>query len=204
MRSFITSIIIIIIAVLCLVLAAQQSGVPAASATQARYNAQVDSTQRKFDYVRQNGAKKNPDPKPTIINQNELNTWLASPNADLPKGVEKLQLSGDSGRIHAVATVDFDKITAGNTSRNPLLMLFSGTHQVEADARGEGANGIGKVHITSVSIDGVNVPKMAMQYFVDRYIKPKYPNLGIDSRFNLPYKINTAEVGQQQLTIVQN
>jgi len=38
---------------------------------------------------------------------------------------------------------------------------------------------------------------------VNRYIKPKYPNLGLENRFALPDKIDTATVGNHELTVVQ-
>jgi hypothetical protein len=44
---------------------------------------------------------------------------------------------------------------------------------------------------------------MALEYFVSRYIHPKYPNLGIDSTFKLPDKIDSATVGSHQVTIIQ-
>jgi hypothetical protein len=182
---------------------AQQTNPPAASSTQAFYNAQVRSTQQKFDYIRQNGAKKVPDQKPTVLNENEVNAWLTSGNAVLPNGVKRLQFRGLPGEIHATATIDFDQITAGKRSGNPLLGLFSGTHEVQAKAHAVGTGGTGQVHIDSVSLDGVTVPRMALEFFVDKYIKPKYPNLGIDSTFSLPYQIDIAQVGARQLTVIQ-
>ena len=110
---------------------------------------------------------------------------------------------GDNGVIRATATVDFDQITAGKVSSNPLLGLFRGTHDVEAKAHAEGSGGTGQVHIDSISLDGVGVPRMALEFFVDKYIKPKYPNLGIDSSFAMPYQIDVAKVGVRQLTVTQ-
>jgi hypothetical protein len=39
--------------------------------------------------------------------------------------------------------------------------------------------------------------------FVNHYIKPKHPNLGIDNRFQLPDRIDTAVVGNHELTVTQ-
>jgi hypothetical protein len=176
---------------------------PPASSTQAIYDSQAKSTQKKFDYIRQNGGKANPNMSPTVLQEGEVNAWLESGNAELPKGVKKLRLTSDPNVIHATATVDFDEITAEKRSSNPLLSLFSGTHEVKAEAHAAGSGGEGKIHIDSVSIDGVPVPRMALQYFAEKYITPKYPNLGVDSSFELPYRIDSAQVGSHQLTIVQ-
>jgi hypothetical protein len=176
----------------------------AASHTQATYDAAARSAERKFTRIEQNGKLAHPDPAPTVLTEREINAWFSSGEADLPAGVRHLQLQADPGIIYGTADVDFDQVTGGRYSGNPLLMsLFSGVHQVTASAHAQGANGVGQVHIDSVALDGVPVPRMALEYFVDRYIHPKYPDLGIDSRFKLPNKINEAEVGSHQVTVVQ-
>ncbi len=175
----------------------------AASHTQAARDAAAHSAQRKFDHIEQNGKLAHPDPTPTVLTEHEINAWFSSGQADLPAGVRHLQLQADPGVIHGTADVDFDQVTGGRYSANPLMSLFSGVHQVTADAHAEGVNGIGQVHIDSVSLDGVAVPRVALEYFVDRYIHPKYPDLGIDSTFKLPSKIDRADVGSHEVTVVQ-
>lgn len=175
----------------------------AASHTQAAYDAASRSAEQKFAHIEENGKLAHPDPTPTVLTQSEVNSWFSSGQADLPKGVHRLQLQADPGIIHGTADVDFDQVTGGRYSANPLMSLFSGMHQVTATAHAQGVNGMGKVHIDSVSLDGVAVPRMALEYFVDHYIHPKYPNLGIDSSFKLPDKIDQAEVGSHQVTVIQ-
>jgi hypothetical protein len=74
---------------------------------------------------------------------------------------------------------------------------------VEAKAQAQGSGGQGHVQIESVSLDGVAIPRAALEFFVDRYIKPKHPDIGLDTTFKLPYKIDLATVGSRQLTITQ-
>ncbi len=190
----------------CVILAvaaiAQQSA-PPASGTQAMYQAEAQSAQRKFDHIRQNGSRKTPDAKPTTISENEINAWLSSGRAELPKGVNKLQVRGDEGQISGHAVVDFDQITAGRKSLNPLLALFRGTHDVEAEGRADGNGGQGHVHISTVSLDGVEIPHVALEYFVEKYVTPKYPGIGLDSTFKLPNRIDSALIGSHQLTVLQ-
>jgi hypothetical protein len=54
-----------------------------------------------------------------------------------------------------------------------------------------------------VSIDGVEIPRMALEFFVSKYITPKYPNVGLDSQFKLRDKVDTATVGYHKLTVTQ-
>ena len=105
--------------------------------------------------------------------------------------------------VTATTRVDFDRLKAGQNSSNPLLSIFSGVHDVVVNADAHGAGGQGFVHVNSVSIDDVDVPRLVLQLFVEKYLQPKYPGVGLDSRFTLPDRIDTATVGLHNLTITQ-
>jgi hypothetical protein len=49
----------------------------------------------------------------------------------------------------------------------------------------------------------VEVPIFALVLFADKFIRPKHPELGIDSRFALPARVDSAIVGLHQLAIQQ-
>lgn len=175
----------------------------AASATDAMYTAAADSAARKFQHLRQNASLAHPDQTPTVFTQGEINAYLASGRVKLPKGVQRVRLAGDPGIIIADARVNFDEITAGKRAANPLLALFTGVHDVHAESHANGSGGRARVHVDSVALDGITVPRVALQYFVDHYIKPKHPNLGLDSVFQMPDRIDIAVVGLHKLTVTQ-
>ncbi|HET9181391.1 MAG TPA: hypothetical protein VFP59_04605 [Candidatus Angelobacter sp.] len=161
------------------------------------------SMQSKINYIEQNGRKARPDQRSTVMTEDEINDYLASGQVELPKGVNKVRLEGHSGQVTAFLTVDFDKIREGQQSSNPLMGLFSGVHDVTVDTNAAGTGGEGRVHVNSVSLDGTEIPHMAVQYFVDKYVTSKYPNVGMDSHFRMPDKIDTATVGYHKLTVTQ-
>lgn len=161
------------------------------------------SLQRKLDYIQQNGKRAHPDQRPTVMTEEEINDYMASGHVKLPEGVKKVTFEGQSGVMTGVATIDFDEIRAGQRSSNPLLSLFNGTHVVRVEADAAAAGGIAKVHVRTVSLDGVNVPRMALEYFISKYLKPKYPNVGMDSEFQLQDRIDMAIIGYHKLTITQ-
>ncbi len=179
------------------------AGPPASSATEAMYRAAAFSADTKFRHIETNGASSHPDPAPTVLTERELNAYVSSGKVKLPKGVTRLRFSGAAGAVTTNALVDFDKVTEGKSASNPLMSLFSGVHLVEIASHAQGIGGQGRVHIDSVSIDGLGVPRIALEYFASKYITPKYPNLGIDSQFALPDRINTATVADHALTIIQ-
>jgi hypothetical protein len=99
--------------------------------------------------------------------------------------------------------VDFDQLKAGKNSYNPMLSIFSGLHDVVATAQAQGAGGQGVVHMDSVYLDGVEIPNFVLELFVQKYLKPRYPNLGLDSRFALPARVDAATVGLHKVTVTQ-
>jgi hypothetical protein len=163
----------------------------------------AQSMQAKLNHIQQNGERANPDQTPTVMTEEEVNDYIASGAIELPKGVKKLRLEGRTGVVTAFLNVNFDEIRAGQNSSNPLLSVFNGQHDVRVEADAAGSAHQGRVHVREVSIDGYSVPHIALEYFVSKYITPKYPNIGLDSTFQLPDKIDTATVGYHKLTVTQ-
>jgi hypothetical protein len=161
------------------------------------------AVQQKIQRVQQNGALAQPDQTPTTFSQQEINNYVASDAVKLPKGVQSVRFAGEPGVITSDARVDFDEVKSGRGSANPLLSVFSGVHEVVVVAHAHGTGHTGYVDVDSVSLDGVDIPRFVLQLFVEKYLQPKYPNVGLNSQFALPYKIDTAVVGRNQVTITQ-
>jgi hypothetical protein len=159
--------------------------------------------QQKLDHIDQNGRANHVDTRPTQLNEDEANAWIAEGMLKMPKGVKKAVFHAQSGTIHCDANVDFDEITAGSHSFNPLLMIFSGTHDISVEGAADAQGGTGHVHIQSASLDGIEIPRSALELFVNRYLKPKYPNVGLDSEFKMPDRIDTATVGNHYVVVTQ-
>jgi len=138
-----------------------------------------------------------------MLTEAEINAYLASDEVQFPAGVQSVRLSGSNGAISGVAKVDFDKVREGSHSSNPLLSIFSGIHDVQVETHSYGRGGQGYVHVDSVSLDDVEVPQFVLRLFVEKYITSRYPNIGIDSQFKLPDRIDRAMVGQHQVSLVQ-
>ena len=174
---------------------------------QSRHNSSanpaVASMDKKLAYVQKNGALASPDPKPTDFTEQEVNAYLASPEVKLPQGVQSVKLQGQPDVITGNARVDFDQLKAGARSSNPLLSMFSGVHDIVVVAHARGLNRVGYVQVDSASLDGVEIPRFALEMFLEKYVTPKYPGVGMNSQFALPAKIQTATVGQHKLTITQ-
>jgi hypothetical protein len=163
----------------------------------------VDSMERKIQHVQQNGALQAPDANPTEFTADEVNAYVASGRVKLPAGVQSVLFESQPDIIHSNARVDFDQLKSGRSSSNPLLSVFSGVHDVVVAAHARGVNHTGYVEVDSVALDGVEIPRFVLQVFVQKYLQPKYPNIGLNSQFALPAKIDTATVGPNKLTVTQ-
>ena len=169
----------------------------------ANNSPELASAEKKLRHIETNGAAAHPDQTPTVLTEKEVNAYIASDNVKLPEGLKSVHLSGAPGVITGTAQVDFDKVRKGTHSSNPLLGVFSGLHDVVVVAHAHGSGRTGRVHVDTVSLDGVEVPHFILELFVEKFLTPKYPQIGIDSQFALPNRIDTATVGEHQLTAVQ-
>src|SRR5690348_17958121 len=104
---------------------------PPASQTEAMYQNATASVERKMAHLTQNAIKAQPDPTPTEFSEMEINAYLNSGRVELPKGVSQPKMTGSNNHITGNARVDFDAFTnGGGGGFNPLMQLFSGTHDV--------------------------------------------------------------------------
>jgi hypothetical protein len=170
---------------------------------QSSANSAAANMQRKLDHVEKNGALAQPDPSPTEFTEAEVNAYFSSGRVQLPAGMRSVKFQAEPGVVTGTARIDFDQLKAGQSSYNPLLSMFSGVHDVIVVAHAYGKSGEGFVHADSVSLDNVQIPRFALQLFVEKYLQPKYPNIGLDSRFALPARIDKATVGRHTLTLTQ-
>jgi hypothetical protein len=161
------------------------------------------SMERKLRRIESLGSSAHPQPTHTELSEEEINAYFAAGKIDLPAGVESVRFESEPGVVKATTRVDFEKIKAGRSSFNTLLEVFRGVHDVDVVAHAHAAGGVGYVEVDSVSLDGVEIPRFVLQLFVANYIQPKYPNLGLDSSFRLPDRIDQATVGVHELTVTQ-
>jgi len=161
------------------------------------------SMQHKLQLIASNRKLRHPDPTRTSCTEQEINAYLSSGAMKLPSGLRSVNLQEQPGIAIADTLVDFEQLKAGINSSNPLLRVFSGIHDVIVNADAHGSGGEGFVHVNSVLLDGVQVPKFVLQLFIEKYLQPKYPQVGLDSEFNLPARIDTAVIGSHTLTITQ-
>lgn len=173
------------------------------SQSQSASSSQVAAFEQKLRHLESNGTQAHPDSSPTELSEQEINAYFASGKVKFPVGVRSVVLQQQPGIVVGTSEVDFDQLKEGRNSYNPMLAVFSGLHNVVVTAHAYGARGQGIVHVDSVSLDGIDVPPFLLELFVEKFVKPKYPGVGIDSRFPLPARVDAATVGLHKVTIIQ-
>ena len=167
--------------------------------------AAADSFQQKVEHIQANAKQPEPDPKPTHFSQEEINAYFSERRLPkMPEGVKSVRFELSPENVTAYTTVDFDELRRERNTKNPLLALFTGQHDVVVVAHTEPTTpGHVRVRVESVEIDGISVPKMALELFIDRFVKPKYPNVGLDEEYKLPARIASALIKQELGVIAQ-
>jgi hypothetical protein len=170
----------------------------------AAHSAEYDRAAEKFARIAENGKRTDPSPEPTVVTAAEWNAYLNEGGVKLPPGLSKIRITSDDGMAHGEAEVDFDLMTSSRTRKNPFLALFTGKHHVTATADLSAAQGIATVEVQSVNFDGVEIPRVALEYFADRFLRPKYGSaVGTNATFLLHNRIETATVGKDAVTVTQ-
>ena len=166
-------------------------------------HADYRSIQQKLVYLKLNAAKTHPDPKPVELTEAEVNAYFNEGGVKLPKGVSQVHLTSRPGIIDGHAHVDFEPIMQGRNPNNPLYNLFSGSHDIHVVAEAAGVNGIATIKTQTVELDNVAVPEWALEFFVQRYLTPRYPNVGMTSTFKMHLRIQTARIETGKVVLEQ-
>jgi hypothetical protein len=178
-------------------------GVGAADSQAQDHRSPADSLQRKVAYLAANGAQAHPDPRPTVLTDAEVDAYMNSGRLKVPEGISDIHLVTTPGEATATAEIDFDRLTRDVRKRNPLWELFSGVHLVKVRVGVWGKDGMGNVHVQRVWLDDQEIPRIALEFFLEHYLKPRVPQASLDSRFRMPARIQTAIVGTGKTTLYQ-
>jgi len=179
--------------------AAAQRPAPVGDAHSGAYR----SIRQKLTYLKLNAARPHPDPKPVELTEPEVNSYFDEGGVKLPKGVSQVHLTSRPGVIDGHAHVDFEPMLQGHNPNNPLYALFSGQHDIHVIAQAVGTGGVAALEVHTVEMDGAEVPRWALEFFVQHYLTPRYPNVGMTSTFKIPLRIDIASVESGKVRLVQ-
>ena len=138
------------------------------------------------------------------ISEAELNAYLEDKQSNLPQGITAIHVKLQPSHPVGTAEIDFDLLKSGmKTPPNPLLALFfQGQHTLGVDGTFTSSNGEGQYHLDTVTLDGIEIPQMIVDYMIDNFLKSHYPDFPVNRAFPLGNGIDqlTIESGSVLVT----
>lgn len=153
------------------------------------------NAQKKFQQIDKGRFK--PGTRVPISSQ-ELNAYV---QAELPKvapaGVRKpvVKMQG-SNTATGTALIDFVKLRSAQGKPPGFLLrtLLGGEHEVQVTTKVRSANGKATVDLQRVQVSGVEISGSALDFLVQNYLIPNYPDAKIGEPFALPKHVSRIEV----------
>ncbi len=151
--------------------------------------------QRKFDAIEQNRVK--PGTRVTLP-ASELNAYAQFElPAIAPQGIRNptVELVGNNVAVgHAM--IDFGKLRTADGKAPGWMMatLLAGERDVVVRTRIRSAGGTATVFLERVEVSGVPIEGAALDFLIDNYLMPRYPDAKINRPFALPYGIDYLQV----------
>ena len=160
----------------------------------------AEALQKKIDAVKE--AEDKPDHGGSIVELSdaELESYvLYSLAEDIPAKIDSIDVRLGQDTIGADTQITFNSNSTGNTVVDALI---GGTHNLSVKGKFAGSGSRGKFDLQEVHVDGIPVPAILIQTLVNKYVKPKYPDVDLKEPFDLPYGIEEIKLDPGKATIV--
>ena len=152
------------------------------------------ATQRKLDAIE---ARKVKPGSLVIFTGPELNAWAREKVPQVvPEGVRNPRLELGNGTATAYALINFLKVRHGQGVETNWLIskLIDGEKPVKVNVRIQSARGHATVYLQRVEISGLAISGSTLDFFIDNFFKPLYPEAKINEAFELADNVDHIEV----------
>jgi hypothetical protein len=153
----------------------------------------AQSLQKKIDDIKKADAAARPHPPVDVqVSETELESYvLFELRESIPAQLDALDVQLTPGSVAADTQLTFNS----NATGNPIFdALVGGTHNLFVKGQLSGNEGLGRFELEEVRVDGIPVPKVLIYTLVDKYVKPKYPDVDMKAPFELPWSIRSLEI----------
>ncbi len=152
------------------------------------------SARHKLDVIQSGKAKRG---SVFVFTLAELNAWGREEVLRLvPEGVRNPRLELGNGTASVFMYIDFLKVRRGKKLETGWLLsrMLEGERPLRVRATIQSARGRATVHLTSVTISGIPISGAALDFLVDTFIKPLFPDVKINQPFDLHDNVDRLEV----------
>ena len=135
----------------------------------------------------------------------ELNAYARSELPSIvPEGVRQTRLELGNGTARGYALIDFLKIQRAGGAKTPWLLekIIEGERPVKVDAKLQSAGGKATVFLERVEISGIAVSGSTLDFLIQNFFIPLYPNARINQPFELNARVDHIEVSREMARVV--
>lgn len=156
------------------------------------------SCQHKFELIESDRLR--PGSRVDLTSR-ELNAWAA---AEVPPGVRDPRLAITApGVATGSAVVDFGKLRRAQGHPPGWLMskLLDGERPVSVTARIQSDSGRATVTVQRVEISGMSIEGSTLNFVIQNFLLPLYPNAAVDRPFELGHNIRKLDVQPRAVSV---
>ena len=132
------------------------------------------------------------------ISSTELNAYVQAELLEaVPQGVREPRIDLEANNIATGrAMINFLKVQNGRNADPGWLMkrLLDGEHEVVVTAKISSGAGKATVFLQRVEVGGIPIEGGALDFLIENYLLPNYPNAKINRPFDLKYRMDRLEV----------
>jgi hypothetical protein len=155
---------------------------------------QYDSARKKLDLIEASQA-----PRGAVITFTpaEINAWARVTVPEIvPEGMRDMRVELGTNTATGSAIVNFLKMRqAKGESTNWLLQkVIEGERPLRVGVRVESSNGRCTAYLTRVELSNVVASKVVLDFLLNTFFRPLYPEAHIDEAFDLDYNIERIEI----------
>jgi hypothetical protein len=157
--------------------------------------------QVKIDAIRKvEKSTESRQPETVELSEEELESYVVySLREHIPAKVDSIDVELTPGAVSADTKMTF----GSNPTRNPMIdVLISGTHRLYVKGQLSASGGKGKFILEEARVDGIPVPIVLIETLIDRYVKPKYPDVKLDEPFSMPWGIEDLTISADKASVV--
>jgi hypothetical protein len=162
----------------------------------------ADSAQRKFDQI---GAHQFRPGSVLVFTPAELNAWVRRKVPEsIPQGLRSPLIELGNGEATGSALVDFLKMRRGQGQETGWLMsrLIEGERPLKVWVRIVSSAGTATVFLTRVDLSSATLSGRTLDFLIDNFFRPRYPDARIGEPFELESSIDHLEVQPSGVRVV--
>jgi hypothetical protein len=136
----------------------------------------------------------------------EIDAWIVDEaHSHFPQGVTGVRMDLNDGRVVGYASIDFLRVRQATGAPDPgwlIKNLFAGERPVVVTARFQSMNGKARADVERVEISGVAIEGRALDFVIENYVRPTFPDIKVNEWFPLHYGVDRFTVAQQGVSVM--